>query len=393
MGMTNHDAGIPERVVVRLDQDIAHLTDITVTRVFNDLTSYATVEPSALEVSVRRNLTIAIRTLRSGRPPVSSELVEAEQTTRERFARGIPVEDIIRAFRISIGLIQERFVEICFEDQVPHDATLSGLRLLWAAGDEFTKRVITAYHAFDLDSALQDAQRRTDYVRAMLHGRLNMAESAADLATYRLDPDGRYAAVRCDAEPGAAEKTRREIERSGSLPDRSALIASDGGECVGIVAQRPRHGGSHVIGIGPFVPLREIADSYRTASRSFDVARQLHRCGVFGIEDLTWRLAAIAQPEVTSFLRQRYLAPMRAEGEFGAILEETLRTYLANGQSTTRTAEALVLHVNTVRYRLRKFTELTGRSLESTDVLVELQWALEIGDVAPAEGGPPAGTL
>lgn len=378
--MADHErVEVPERVVARLDQDVDQLTPVTVSRVFDELSSYATVEPEALAVSVRRNLTIAVRALRSGRPPVAAELVEAEVTTRERFARGIPVEEIIRAFRISIGLIQERFVAICFAEQVPADATLAGSRLLWAVGDAFTTRVITAYHAFDLDSALQDAQRRTTYVRAMLRGQVSVTGSAADLASYRVDPAGPYAAVRCVVEPRTAERTRREIELRGSLPSRSALVAVDGGECVGIVATRPDGHEEQVIGIGPFVPLREIADSFRVATRACDVAVQLHRRGVVGLEDLTWRLAAAAQPDVTGFLTKRYLEPLRAEGEFGAVLEETLRVYLAHGMSVARSAEALVTHTNTLRYRLRRFTELTGRSLESSEVLVELTWALELG--------------
>ncbi|HEX5771622.1 MAG TPA: hypothetical protein VFY11_11710, partial [Nocardioidaceae bacterium] len=165
---------VPEAVVSRLEREIDLLTTATVSQVLRQLDSYASVEPTALEVSVRRNLAIAVRALRADAPPDPTELDEAEQTTRERFARGIPVEEIIRAFRISIGLIQERFVATCFAEGVPADATLSGSRLLWAVGDAFTTRVITAYHAFDLDSALQDAQRRTAYVRAMLHGRLNL---------------------------------------------------------------------------------------------------------------------------------------------------------------------------------------------------------------------------
>jgi putative transposase len=107
----------------------------------------------------------------------------------------------------------------------------------------------------------------------------------------------------------------------------------------------------------------------------------LHETGVFGVEDLSWRLAAVDVPEVTAHLRRRYLEPLRSEGEFGAVLEETLRTYLSQGLNVARSAAALVTHVNTLRYRLRRFTELTGQSLESTEVLVELTWALELGAV------------
>lgn len=369
-------APVPPAVIARLERDVDQLATVTVSQVLDQLDSYSSVEPAALEVSVRRNLAIAVRALRADRPPDPTELVEAEQTTRERFARGIPVEEIIRAFRISIGLIQERFVATCFAEGVPADATLSGSRLLWAVGDAFTTRVITAYHAFDLDSALQDAQRRTAYVRAMLHGHVNLSESAADLESYRVDPDASYAAVRCLVDPQQAERSRRALEASGGLPSRPALVGVDGGECIGIVSRRPRPTADQVIGIGPFVPLREIAGSFRIAARACEVASELHPEGVFGIEDLTWRLAAVDHPEVTGFLRQRYLDPLEAEGEFGAVLEETVRVYLAEGLNVARTAAALVTHTNTLRYRLRRFSELTGCSLESTEVLVELMWVL-----------------
>jgi putative transposase len=375
----NDPVPVPESVIARLERNIDQLTPATISHVLRDLDSYAAVEPAALEVSVRRNLAIAVRALRANRPPAATDLGEAEQTTRERFAQGIPVEEIIRAFRISIGLIQERFVETCFAEGVSADVTLSGSRLLWAVGDAFTTRVITAYHAFDLDSALQDAQRRTGYVRAMLHGRLNLAEAAADLATYRIDPDAPYAAIRCLADPHTAERTRRALEAAGSLPSHGALVAVDGAECIGIVARRPGGQEAQVLGMGPFVALRDIADSFRIASRACDVATQLERSGVFGIEDLTWRLAAADHPEVTAFLTERYLRPLRAEGEFGAVLEETLRVYLAHGMNIARSAEVLVTHANTLRYRLRRFHELPGRSLESVEVLVELMWALELG--------------
>jgi putative transposase len=290
---------------------------------------------------------------------------------------------------VSIGLILERFVEICVEQDVPADASLSGSRVLWAVGDAFTTRVITAYHAFDLDSALQDAQRRTDFVRGLLRGQRGGTEPAADLAAYRLDPEGSYAAVRCRVAPGTAEQVRRALERSGSRPDRGALIAVDSGECVGIVAQRPGDDAKLVVGIGPFGPLADIATSFRIASQAHDVAGQLHRSGVFGLEDLTWRLAAASSPDVTRFLRRRYLEPLHAQGEFGALLEETLRAYLAHGLSIPRTAEALVVHANTLRYRLRRFTDLTSCSLESTQVLVELSWVLELGDLVPARSDQP----
>ncbi|MGN6129142.1 MAG: hypothetical protein ACTHOK_02255 [Nocardioidaceae bacterium] len=117
---------IPESVITELEKDLEHLEDLTAARVHAELVSYLPVEPTALRVSVGRNLAIAVRALRAGVPPAVSDLVEATKTTRERFAVGIAVEEILRAFRVSISIIQERFVETCFANQVPAETILAG---------------------------------------------------------------------------------------------------------------------------------------------------------------------------------------------------------------------------------------------------------------------------
>jgi DNA-binding PucR family transcriptional regulator len=44
----------------------------------------------------------------------------------------------------------------------------------------------------------------------------------------------------------------------------------------------------------------------------------------------------------------------------GSALVDTLATYLEQGSSLEATARMLFVHPNTVRYRLRRVTELTG---------------------------------
>jgi DNA-binding PucR family transcriptional regulator len=41
------------------------------------------------------------------------------------------------------------------------------------------------------------------------------------------------------------------------------------------------------------------------------------------------------------------------------------------------TARELGVHVNTVRHRLNRFEEATGRSLHETEAIVEVWWALQ----------------
>ena len=72
------------------------------------------------------------------------------------------------------------------------------------------------------------------------------------------------------------------------------------------------------------------------------------------------------------------LEPVRAyDAERGADLVTTLRTYIACGFSPTRRAQRLVVHPNTVLYRLRRIRELTGRDPQESDDLVLLALALK----------------
>jgi len=62
------------------------------------------------------------------------------------------------------------------------------------------------------------------------------------------------------------------------------------------------------------------------------------------------------------------------------VLVGTLRTWLAHGGSTEATAKALFCHPNTVRYRLNRVTEHTGRPLTDPLAVTELALALQ-GDL------------
>lgn len=62
-------------------------------------------------------------------------------------------------------------------------------------------------------------------------------------------------------------------------------------------------------------------------------------------------------------------------------LLNTLRVWLANGCSAARTADALVVHLNTAAYRMRRIAELLGCDLSSTETRLDLHLALLVHDV------------
>lgn len=95
------------------------------------------------------------------------------------------------------------------------------------------------------------------------------------------------------------------------------------------------------------------------------------------LDDVSWRTAVEDHGELVELLRRRYLEPLGEDAGFRPVLIETLRAYLANGRSVRATAHELFVHENTLRYRLARFEELTGCSLNSTDVLIEISWVIE----------------
>ena len=88
------------------------------------------------------------------------------------------------------------------------------------------------------------------------------------------------------------------------------------------------------------------------------------------------------------------LAEFRAE-QLGPIADDadllaTLRAYLNARGNKALCAKALYVHLNTVKYRLRRIADLAGRDLDDAQELLNLHVALEIGDILPLLGTIPS---
>jgi hypothetical protein len=79
-------------------------------------------------------------------------------------------------------------------------------------------------------------------------------------------------------------------------------------------------------------------------------------------------LLALAPAEARQAYHTRLLAPLLAyDRDHGAELVATLSVFLGCSGSWTKAAEAMFVHVNSLRYRIRRIEELTGRSLRSLE--------------------------
>jgi purine catabolism regulator len=90
-------------------------------------------------------------------------------------------------------------------------------------------------------------------------------------------------------------------------------------------------------------------------------------------------LLAMHEEHVRADFAEAVLGPIRAhDRERAGDLEHTLRTWLEAGGRPGETAARLHVHVNTLRNRLARIEELTGRDLDATDDRVDLYLALQV---------------
>jgi sugar diacid utilization regulator len=137
-------------------------------------------------------------------------------------------------------------------------------------------------------------------------------------------------------------------------------------------------------------PVARDAAGYATAFRVARGALALHLSGGpdggfidAGALGLSALLLETGAPDALRRFSARLLEPLEAhEQRRGGDLIATLSAWLAAGCSTAAAAQALVVHRNTVTYRLGRVEQLTGRRLADSSTRLELQMALMIRDIA-----------
>ncbi|CAM3639704.1 PucR family transcriptional regulator [Smaragdicoccus niigatensis] len=230
----------------------------------------------------------------------------------------------------------------------------------------------------DVERTNADGRRREAFVRGVLFGTLPSHELQAGVEAYGLDPAAEYVAIR--ARLGDRNQQRKLQQALGFEQSSAGLCAVVDGALVGFLTASPQAETCTVIGVGPRRSLRQLAESYRLASRALTTMQAF---GIHGSRDFSavgLQAAVVGDPDVGDVLRQRYLEPLSV-GDSARELLGTLRAYFACDLHVERTATRLFVHQNTVRYRLARFEELTGTSLRSTQVVAELWWALALSDL------------
>ncbi|MFF2200570.1 PucR family transcriptional regulator [Streptomyces sp. NPDC058145] len=383
------DATAPlERVIAAMAAQQRHVGGRLHADLADHVPSYRAVPRELLDQIWHRHLQRALVVVREGTVPAPEDFDEAA-VARDRAARGVPLSDGLRAFRRALSAIRDLFIAEATERGLDPGLIVDRTKCLWELADVASLQIAAVHRQAEVDSALFDARRRADFLRGLLHGTLSTVEIHSGAAIYGLDLSRPYRAIRAVANGNVGpDALERSLESRGRRNGRGPLLTVLDQAVAGVVEARPEIGDLEVTaGLGPPTDLAAAHRSFRAAGRLLEAARAYGLRGVYDLSDLSWRVAVVAEPELAELLLDRYLRPLEAEGEFGALIEQSVRGYLERGRQIREVARSAHVHVNTVRYRLRRFEELTGISLDAPDTAVELSWALAAREL----GAPPRG--
>lgn len=306
------------------------------------------------------------------------EQADVAKVGEQRASQSIPVDDVLRAWRIAVEAAIDYVCEVARLKDAGESQLLEFVRHVLRWSDLALVAMTRVYRRAEL--AVEDAadERHAEFVRGTLLGTVPSAELRMKAEVYGLDPGGDYVAMRARLD---RDMSQRQLEKAVGFHDPQrgprGLCAFVDGEIIGFMTEAPPGDLDGIIGFGPPRPLERLSESYRLAARALVTAQACGLQGAYDIASLGLRPAVAMDADVGEALRRRYLQPLAAANS-AAELMATLRSYLACGMHVERTATRLFVHQNTVRYRIARFEELTGASLGDIEVLLEVWWALEL---------------
>ncbi|WP_091628106.1 PucR family transcriptional regulator [Amycolatopsis saalfeldensis] len=319
---------------------------------------------------------------------------EAFRDAPAELSRWVSLRQAVGMVRLAIEVFEEQLPEFA-ANEAERAALIEGIlrygrEIAFAAANSYAAAA-EARGAWDarLEALVVDGIVRGDAEEAVLSRAAALGWDPASAATVLVgNPPS-------EDPPTVVFEVRSRAARVG----RPVLLSVQGSRLV-IVIGGPTDGGpkeretlsrmSAVFADGPVVAgptVPSLAEAHHSAAEALSGLRAV--VGWPGAPrpvrsgDLLPERALSGDPEAERLLVDLVARPLE---EAGPALQRTVETYLETGGVLERCAQALFVHPNTVRYRLRKAAELTGRNAtEPRDALV-LRIALTVGRLARARG-------
>lgn len=366
-------AGTIVDVAAELSAEADEIARSAVQNIRAAIPEYHVIPIGELHSSALRNTLRGIECLVAGRLP-DEQATDPIETTRLRIEEGLRIDAIIRGYRVSLNALHSRFIELAAREQLDPDATLAGATLLWGLGDWFVNASIGAYRERVIDAEVRRIVEKSEVVHALTSGGRADATILDRARALGLDAAREYCVVLGSSRDLPPSTWVQRIERHARSGTAGAIAAVTARGAMGVVPRIPEAAAiDHPLAAGPFTSLDALSDSALVAANVLEAIGP-ESAGVFDIDSVGWRYVVGDHPELAAALSRKYLDPLGSEGEFGVILWDSAVAYIGNASSIRDGATALMIHENTLRYRITRFEALTGATLAHSDTAIEIAW-------------------
>ncbi|ORA32113.1 PucR family transcriptional regulator [Mycobacterium aquaticum] len=381
---------LAEAVLARADALAAEMAEV----IRRDVAFYASnrslVDDAELQRSCRAQMVYVFDALTADNGPELADVSAAEDTGVRRALAGVPLATVMSAYRVGFRFMWETSLAQARDLDISPEAILATTSQIMLAQDSFTQAMTGAYRQQLTQQMLGKEEERSALVEAILQGRITDTQNLWDAADIlRLPTSGPYVVVAAQV-PGIGRTGLPEIANKLDTRDiRSAWRLLPDLQ-VGIVhLRRPatqgelleilRSAASDRVGVSPpFDDLTVTGEALRFARLAI-AGRPTDDQLVQVFDGSPLAVAAVAAPEVMQRIGHDVLGGFDdLPAEERQILVDTFQAWLDAGGSANETAAKIYVHPNTVRHRLHRIEERTGRSLSRPRDIAELCLAFEV---------------
>ena len=330
-----------------------------------------------IEEVARRNLGLFFRSLVDERGLSDEELAPFRESARQRAAEGLPLEDLLHAYRLGGRLGWEALVAVA--DGEEQAALLPSVARLMEYVDRVSDAVTETYHD-ERRHLVSDEERRVHELFDGLQHTAPLDPRTIELADQIGFPlEDRYQPFVLAL---AESPTHAHAQLAASLRQAGVLAVTNGDRIAGLLAQDADPAAlladaRALRAVGPPTPRAELAPMLFDLRLLIDLGRNTERLGDLRPEEFLPELLLARSPHLASMLEARVFGPLESAAERGgADLLTTLDAFLGAALDRRAAADALHVHPNTLDYRLRRIEELTGLLFADPDAVMLMALAI-----------------
>jgi sugar diacid utilization regulator len=394
------------RLVRRFESDVPRVAKATVEEIWR-IPGYSSIDDTALrsevEDAVTTNIKAYLRALSEGKDLAKRDIDDLAIVGRQRAHQGVPIEDVLKAFRMVGRVLWDHLTEVLTGDEAPPMEVaiqLSGSLMKFT--DQISSAVAQQYSNAQRTIVRRQEASQREFLNDLLQGTFGSPDAMfRRCREFGYDPARpQLVVVATSVGADAAEEQHSLAKALDGLAEevRSSgrpMVDRRGGQNIGLLAlsagseAAPSYVAEFLIselgegwrlGVGgPYPGLEGCRQSYIEACEAIEIGSVLdeeRRAYVFE-QYLLYRFLR-ADPALVGRFVSAVLGPLIEHDERRrSELVKTLDAYFACDASAKEAGSRLYAHPHTVSYRLKQVERLTGRSLRDPEDKLHLHLAVK----------------